>query len=71
MAVICDGCKRSVEPVKLFEESPKPPKQWWLISRCPFERCGYNIDIEKYDKPGSDKDKKDKRRSFWKGDHWE
>lgn len=67
--VICLRCGRSVEPTKLFEQAPKS-KQRWLISRCPFSRCGFNIDIEKYDKPTSNKDKSDGGRLFWKGDHW-
>jgi len=68
--ITCPGCQQNVDPLKLFEKSPATEK-WWLITRCPRERCGYNLDLAPYDKPGSDKDKSDGRRSFWKGDHWD
>lgn len=46
--MICPGCNQRVEPVKSFENSPKTGKQW-VITRCPRERCGFNLDIESYD----------------------
>lgn len=73
MAVICGRCLLSVEPIRIFEKSPRADK-WWRITRCPKERCGFNLDIEACDKPGTSvkdhKDKEDKRRYFWNGVDW-
>lgn len=43
--VICPGCKRSVEPKERVEKDKKG--KTWKITSCPFERCGFNIDLEK------------------------
>jgi len=71
-AVVCPNCRISVVPIRVFEQSPKS-KQWWRITKCPRERCAFNIDLEECDKPGAghpvDKKKPeptDDRRSFWK-----
>ncbi len=69
-ATICGGCGLRIEPTKVFEKD-RDDKRWWLITRCPRERCGYNIDIEPYEHPGNRKDERNRNRSFWKGDHWE
>ncbi len=72
MAVICGRCLLSVEPIRVFEKSPRSDK-WWRITRCPKERCGFNLDIEACDKPGNGKgtkDKEDGRRYFWNGNDW-
>lgn len=66
--MICLRCQRSVEPIKLFEKSPQS-EQWWLITRCPNERCNFNFDCEPHIKPA--KKSKDAGRAFWRGDHWE
>lgn len=77
-STICSGCHLRVEPIRTFEQSKKS-KQWWRITKCPRERCGFNIDIEECDKPGAstgkttiypppDKKKSkddDSDRSFW------
>ncbi len=44
---ICPGCKRSVEPLEKIakDKEGKKPKTW-KIWYCPFERCGFNIDLE-------------------------
>lgn len=71
MPVICPGCKLAVDPIKLFDRSPKTGKPYLLV-RCPRERCGRFIDIEDYtgkSVPPSDKKKPedgDKSRSFWR-----
>lgn len=72
MAIVCEGCKFRVEPVRHFEKSPRADK-WWRITSCPRERCGFNIDIDACDKPGGEDSahSKDRRRHFWKGDHWD
>lgn len=75
MAVTCPGCNLSIEPIRVFEKSTKPVK-WWRITKCPRERCGFNIDIESCDKPGTSTNKEkpeldDKGRSFWNGSFWE
>lgn len=70
MPTICPGCQLSVDPIRIFEKSPKANK-WWRITRCPRERCAFNIDLDACDYPPGGEDKKDGRRSFWKGDHWE
>ena len=44
MLNICPGCQRSVEPLEELVKDPKTKKAW-LIQRCPFERCKFNIDI--------------------------
>lgn len=71
-AVICTGCKLSVEPIRIVEKS-KRSDQWWRITKCPRERCGFNIDIEKLPAgwQGSPKgiegpDKDDEGRSVWR-----
>ena len=74
-STVCTGCNQRVEPIRIFEQSKKS-KQWWRITKCPRERCGFNIDIETCDKPGAsktvypkDKEKPeppDEGRSFWR-----
>ena len=68
-ATVCQGCGLRVEPIKVFEQSKKS-KQWWRITKCPRERCGFNIDLEQCGDPGgSPKSKtRDERRSFWNDD---
>lgn len=67
---LCPRCRRSVEPLGAFEKDADG-KRWWLITRCPFERCSYNLDIELYDKPRGKETKADRRGYIWKVDHWE
>ena len=70
-ATICGGCGFRVEPVGEFEKD-RDGKRWWLITRCPRERCRFNIDLELYERPiGDRKNARNERRNFWKGDHWE
>lgn len=42
---ICPGCQRSVKPLEKLEYD-KTIRKHWMISYCPFERCGFNIDLE-------------------------
>lgn len=70
MATICPGCNLSVEPIKLFDRSPKTNKPY-LLTRCPRERCGFFIDIEDWTGKPTPKNKEksddgDQRRSFWR-----
>lgn len=65
MPILCHGCNRNVEPIKVFEKSPTT-MAWWSISRCPFERCSFNIDLELYSGPTGKEDTNDSRRSFWR-----
>ncbi len=51
--MVCPGCNLSIEPIRIFEQSKKS-KQWWRITKCPRERCGFNIDIDECDKPGGE-----------------
>lgn len=70
MDTICLGCKLRVSPIEVFEQAPRS-KKGWIITRCPRERCGYNIDIaEASDHLRRPKDKNG-RRYFWNGDNWE
>lgn len=71
--MICLGCNTSVEPTKSIEKDPDG-KRWWLVTRCPRERCnyaGFPDSPQPYNKLTNSADKSDKRRNFWKGDHWE
>lgn len=62
---ICPGCNLNVDPVRIFEKSLKGNK-WWRITKCPRERCGFNMDLEECDKPGPSYMKsKEGGRSFW------
>lgn len=70
MDTICAGCKLRVEPITVFEKSPRSSK-WWSITRCPRERCGFNIDIDEANDPNSRPIDKGGNRYFWKGDRWE
>jgi hypothetical protein len=65
--IVCPGCGLRVEPIRVFEKSPKS-SQWWRIIKCPRERCNFNIDINECDKPGPgrNKDKPDDGGSFWR-----
>lgn len=73
--MVCPGCNLSIEPIYVFDRSPKS-KQPYLITKCPRERCGFNIDIEEYtgqrkkhtdDKPERNKDiGGDGGKSFWR-----
>lgn len=67
MPVICGGCNLSVEPIKIFEQSKKS-KQWWRITKCPRDRCGFNLDLHECDKPGTSLITKPENggRSYWK-----
>ena len=49
-ATVCKGCNLSIIPIRIFGQSKKS-KQWWLITKCPRERCGFNIDIEQCGDP--------------------
>jgi len=66
-AIVCPGCHLSVIPIRIFEQS-KRTKQWYRITKCSRERCGFNIDLDECDKPAprntGPKDEND-RRSFW------
>lgn len=71
MATICPGCHLSVEPIKLFDRSPKTGKPY-LLTRCPRERCGYFLDVEDYTGKSVPPESKKKpgdnieRRNFWR-----
>lgn len=68
MATHCPGCGQSVDPIRIFDRSPKTGKPY-LIVQCPRERCKFNIDIEPYTgKPAPKVDEKpdDTGRSFWR-----
>jgi hypothetical protein len=67
--IVCPGCKLRVETIRVFEQSKKS-KQWWRITKCPRERCGFNIDLAECDKPGSSKrlDDGNDGRSFWQNE---
>lgn len=67
MPTLCPGCNLSVEPLKIFEKSPET-LAWWVISRCPRERCAYNLDLEQYSGPTGKEDAKDSRRYPWRGE---
>ncbi len=64
-AMVCPGCQQRIEPIRIFEKS-KRREQWWRITKCPRERCGFNIDINECDKPGVSTGAKDNRRPFWR-----
>lgn len=68
-AIVCQGCQLSVIPIRVFAQSKKS-KQWWLITKCPRERCGFNIDLEQCGDPGHNtkSETRDERRSFWNDD---
>jgi len=51
-STVCPGCKLRVEPIRVFECDDRT-KKWWRITRCPRERCNYNLDLERCDKPGT------------------
>jgi len=73
MPMVCPGCNLSVDPIRVFDRSPRTGKGY-LITKCPRERCGFNIDIEEWSgkrvpPPPPDKKKPgdgDDGRSFWK-----
>lgn len=62
--MVCPGCSYQIDPIKVFERSPKTGGEW-TITRCPRERCGFNIDLEPYVITRRAQDD-DKRRYFWK-----
>lgn len=43
--IICYKCSRSVVPLERRERDKKGRKTW-LITYCPYERCGANLDIQ-------------------------
>lgn len=47
ISTVCPGCGYRIEPIYIFDRSPKT-KHPYLITKCPKERCGFNIDIEEY-----------------------
>lgn len=70
MPIVCVGCGLRVSPIEVFEPDARK-KTGWIITRCPRERCGFNIDIaEASDHHRSPKDK-DGRRYIWNGKCWE
>lgn len=62
---LCPKCQRNVEPIKVFDRSPKTKKPY-LITRCSYERCKWNFDIEDYTGPKSPEREVDDGRRFWK-----
>lgn len=42
---ICPKCNRHVEPKERTERDHKKSKNY-KITYCPFERCGFNFDLE-------------------------
>lgn len=44
MEVICWKCKRHIDPLGRREKDKKTNKVW-LITYCPYDRCGANLDI--------------------------
>src|SRR4029077_14395198 len=64
-AIVCPGCNIRVTPIRTFERA-KQSAQWWRITKCPRERCGFNIDLEKCDNPGRGPQTNDNERSFWR-----
>lgn len=73
-AMVCPGCNRRVEPIYVFERDPKSKKSW-LITKCPYERCGFNIDLELYTGQRKKRPEDNKReegggenggKSFWR-----
>lgn len=73
--MVCPGCGYRIEPIFIYDRSPKTKKPY-LITKCPKERCGFNIDIEEYvgqrkkrieNNPERDKDiGGDGGKSFWR-----
>lgn len=63
--MVCPGCNTQIMPIRTFERDKKS-KKGWLITKCPRERCSYNIDIETHEPIKSNKDEDDKRRFLWK-----
>jgi hypothetical protein len=45
MSIICWKCQRHIEPLERREVDKKARKVW-VITYCPYERCGANLDIE-------------------------
>lgn len=71
LRTICPGCHTSIDPIFIVERSPRS-KRPYLITKCPRERCGFNLDIEDYTgqrkKRASDKPKDNDKRgeSGWR-----
>jgi len=65
-SLVCKGCNLSVIPIKVFGQSKKS-KQWWLVTKCPRARCGFNMDLIECDDPSDSKKSKTRieGRSFW------
>lgn len=66
-SMVCPSCNLSIEPIRVFEKS-KNSAQWWRITKCPRDRCSFNIDLEKCDSPGRNSKSKDgdKGRAIWR-----
>lgn len=71
LSMVCPGCGNRIEPIYIFDRSPKT-KRPYLITKCPRERCGYNIDIEDYTGQRKEHAKNNKKedsdggKSFWR-----
>jgi hypothetical protein len=44
MYIVCWKCHRSITPLERRERDKKA-RRTWLITYCPYERCGANLDI--------------------------
>lgn len=70
-SVVCSGCGYRIEPIFVFERSPKT-KKLYLITRCPKDSCNFNIDIEESTDPPKRRPINKKRddgeggKSFWR-----
>lgn len=42
---MCPECDRSIEPLVRWEKDKKT-KKTWMITYCPYDRCGFNLDLE-------------------------
>jgi len=45
--MVCPGCGYRIEPIYVYDRDPKTGKPW-LITKCPKDRCGFNIDLDEY-----------------------
>lgn len=63
-STVCIGCGYRVTPIKVFVQSAKS-KQWWRVTKCPKESCGFNQDIVECNNPNDHKKPKDDRRTIW------
>ncbi len=47
MLIICPKCQRHIEPLERVERDSKNKKgKTYKITYCPYERCGFNLDLE-------------------------